>query len=116
MKEGLPESNNDKMNRREFLKTLGIGAVAVGAITTGAYKFEKFLEKDSTKRKEHAKQGVAIVVSKEVLNSKGLPSEIDKGNIPYRGVDTCYINVKINEKETAVIVSLSVYKKYNIGD
>jgi hypothetical protein len=117
MKESGPENKKKSledrtgMNRRDFLK-FGVATVAVGA---AAYKFDKFLENNSTELKEHTKQGEAVVLKKGIWNSKGMPPMKDHA-LPYRGVDICYIILKINDKETRLDVPDKIYDKYNIGD
>ena len=116
MKEGFSEPNNENMSRRSFLKKLGIGALAVGVGATGVHELGEFLEKSSVENKEHEKEGEAVVTKKEILNSKGMPSMIDQEKIPFKGVDMCFVSVKINDKETILDVSYDEYKKYQVGD
>ena len=69
-----------------------------------------------TERKEHEKMSEAEVTKKEILNSKGMEPILDKGPIPYKGIDMCYVHLKINNIESILCVPYDVYKKYNVGD
>ncbi|MBU0999297.1 twin-arginine translocation signal domain-containing protein [Patescibacteria group bacterium] len=116
MKESLPKQNDNKMNRREFLKNLGVGAVAVGAIAAGAYKFDKFLKNDSAERKEHEKQGEAVIVKKNHEEPSNQVLMAGKISVIVPHPEEWIIILKIKELETSFSILKEDYEKYNIGD
>jgi len=114
MKESLPKSDHNKMNRRDFLK-LGIGAAAAGVVGTGAFKVYKVLDHEYTEFKKHEKLGEAVVFKKEKKESA--TQFVDTGDaFSVTGGDEWKITLKIGEKEKILNVSKGNYEKYNKGD
>ena len=116
----LDEHEEKKINRRQFLKDLGLAAAGVGIAAAGGAKLlevaSRYDEEFRKEGKEHESQGEAVVLKKEHTPWSNQVFQIGKAPVVIPHFEEWTIVFKIGDKETELLVTQIEYDKYNIGD